>query len=215
MGIAVTAADTANGVWWYSTNNGASWNALGAVANNSARLLAADGNTRLYFQPNANYHGTLATAITFRSWDQSSGRTARWPTATSNGGTTAFSTATDTGQPGDQPSGRHAVGDQRHDQRGHADNQWAGDLAPRGGWRRGDAHFKITGITNGTLYQNDGTTPIGSGTFITLPKGTRDSNLRPRRISTVAAVSRSKLRPPTATPAWAAVRWSRPLRSTP
>ena len=80
LGIAVTAADTANGAWWYSTDNGANWNALGAVASNNARLLAADANTRLYFQPNANYNGTLATAITFRAWDQTSGTTARWPT---------------------------------------------------------------------------------------------------------------------------------------
>ncbi len=28
-------------------------------------------------------------------------------------------------------------------------------------------HFKITGITNGALFQNDGTTPIAAGTFIT------------------------------------------------
>ena len=32
LGIAVTAANTTNGTWFYSTNNGASWNALGAVA---------------------------------------------------------------------------------------------------------------------------------------------------------------------------------------
>ena len=96
LGIAVTAADTANGAWWYSTDNGASWNALGAVANNNARLLAADANTRLYFQPNANYSGTLASAITFRAWDQTSGTSGTLADTTSNGGTTAFSTATDT-----------------------------------------------------------------------------------------------------------------------
>ena len=32
-------------------------------------------------------------------------------------------------------------------------------------------HFKITGITNGTLYQNDGTTPITNSTFITFAEG--------------------------------------------
>jgi VCBS repeat-containing protein len=32
-------------------------------------------------------------------------------------------------------------------------------------------HFKITGITNGTLYQNDGTTPIPEGSFITFAQG--------------------------------------------
>ena len=96
LGIAVTAADTANGSWFYSINNGTNWNALGAVANNNARLLAADANTRIYFQPNANYNGTLATAITFRAWDQTSGSNGALADTTTNGGTTAFSSATDT-----------------------------------------------------------------------------------------------------------------------
>ena len=32
-------------------------------------------------------------------------------------------------------------------------------------------HFKITGITNGTLFKNDGLTPITDGTFITVAEG--------------------------------------------
>ena len=32
-------------------------------------------------------------------------------------------------------------------------------------------HFKITGITNGTLFLNDGTTQINSGDFITFAQG--------------------------------------------
>src|SRR5262249_47615173 len=32
-------------------------------------------------------------------------------------------------------------------------------------------HFKITGITNGTLFLNDGTTVINDGAFITFPQG--------------------------------------------
>src|SRR5206468_8972722 len=59
LGIAVTGTNTANGTWWYSTNNGGSWLALGAVSGANARLLAADGATRPHFQPNANYNGTL------------------------------------------------------------------------------------------------------------------------------------------------------------
>jgi VCBS repeat-containing protein len=96
LGIAVTAADTANGAWWYSTDDGVNWNGLGAVANNNARLLAADANTRVYFQPNANWNGTLASAITFRAWDQSSGSAGSLADTSTNGGTTAFSAATDT-----------------------------------------------------------------------------------------------------------------------
>ncbi len=33
------------------------------------------------------------------------------------------------------------------------------------------AFFQITGITGGTLFQNNGTTPIASGSFITLAQG--------------------------------------------
>jgi Cadherin-like domain/Cadherin-like/Concanavalin A-like lectin/glucanases superfamily/Bacterial Ig domain len=73
LGIAVTAVDTTNGSWWYSTNGGTNWTALNGVSDSSARLLAADANTRLYFQPNANFNGTLANSITFRAWDQTSG----------------------------------------------------------------------------------------------------------------------------------------------
>ncbi|TWT84883.1 PilZ domain protein [Planctomycetes bacterium CA13] len=73
LGIAITAADATNGTWYYSIDNGSNWNALGAVSDSNARLLAADLDTRLYFQPNADYHGTLANAITFHAWDQTSG----------------------------------------------------------------------------------------------------------------------------------------------
>ena len=44
LGVAITGADSSNGAWWISTNNGASWSALGAVSDASARLLAADGS---------------------------------------------------------------------------------------------------------------------------------------------------------------------------
>lgn len=95
-GIAVTAADTTNGTWYYSTNNGSTWTALGAVSDTSAQLLASDAVTRLYFQPNTNYSGTLASAITFRAWDQTSGSNGSLADTSTNGGATAFSTATDT-----------------------------------------------------------------------------------------------------------------------
>src|SRR3990170_5922776 len=96
LGIAVTAANTSNGSWWYSKNNGTNWYALGAVTNKNARLLAADASTRIYFAPNTNYYGTLANAITFRAWDQTSGSNGGLANTTNNGGSKAFSTAIDT-----------------------------------------------------------------------------------------------------------------------
>jgi hypothetical protein len=95
-GIAITAADTTNGSWFYSTNGGTNWNALGSVSNTNARLLAANANTRLYFQPTANYNGTLTNGITFRAWDQTPGTNGSTADTTNNGGIYAFSSATDT-----------------------------------------------------------------------------------------------------------------------
>jgi hypothetical protein len=95
-GIAVTAADVGQGAWFYSLNNGGSWSALGAVSNGNARLLAADAGTRLYFRPNPDFSGSIAGALTFRAWDRSSGSAGTLASTTSNGGGTAFSSATDT-----------------------------------------------------------------------------------------------------------------------
>ena len=95
-GIALTATNTTNGSWFYSLDNGSSWTAVGAVADNSALLLGADGNTRLYFQPNANFSGIVSNAITFRAWDQTSGAAGSKVDTSGGGSSSAFSTATDT-----------------------------------------------------------------------------------------------------------------------
>jgi len=95
-GIAITAADTTKGSWFYSTNGGTNWNPLGLVSNTNALLLAANANTRLYFQPTANYNGTLTNGITFRAWDQTPGTNGSTADTTNNGGFYGFSTATDT-----------------------------------------------------------------------------------------------------------------------
>jgi len=95
-GIALTATNTANGTWWYSLDNGASWSLVGAVSNSAALLLKADAGTRLYFQAAANFNGSVADAITYRAWDQTSGSAGNKVDTASGGGTTAFSTATAT-----------------------------------------------------------------------------------------------------------------------
>ena len=95
LGIAVIAVDTANGNWFYSTDNGASWIAVGSVTDSNARLLAADANTRIYFQSAADYNGTMANAIMFRAWDRSNGVNGGLADASINGGGTAFSAAAD------------------------------------------------------------------------------------------------------------------------
>ncbi len=90
-GIAITATTNGNGSWEYSIDNGSNWLSVGAVANNSALLLRSTDLVR--FVPN----GQNATTgdITFRAWDQTSGSAGNKVDATTNGTTTAFSTATE------------------------------------------------------------------------------------------------------------------------
>lgn len=96
LGVAITGADASHGTFYYSTNNGTTWSALGAVSDASARILAANSSDRIYFQPSPGFSGTISSAITFRAWDQTSGSEGSTASTASNGGSTAFSTATDT-----------------------------------------------------------------------------------------------------------------------
>jgi len=94
-GLALTAVDASNGTWYYTTD-GTTWNVVGKVAENNALLLAADAKTQLYFQPKANFNGSVINAITFRAWDQTSGSAGSKVDTSTNGDTTAFSRDTDT-----------------------------------------------------------------------------------------------------------------------
>ncbi|MDM8557326.1 LamG-like jellyroll fold domain-containing protein [Candidatus Parabeggiatoa sp. HSG14] len=73
-GIAVIAMDNTNGTWEYSLDNGESWIAFGIPSETDARLLLIDGhNTRIRFQPNMNFEGTVKQGLTFRAWEQQTG----------------------------------------------------------------------------------------------------------------------------------------------
>ena len=96
LGIAVTAADTANGAWWYSTNNGASWNALGAVASNNAQAAGGGCQHAALLPARCQLLRHVGHRDYLPHWDQTSGSNGTLADTTSNGGTTAFSTATDT-----------------------------------------------------------------------------------------------------------------------
>ncbi|WP_417465733.1 VCBS domain-containing protein [Kordiimonas sp.] len=101
--IAVTNVDNTNGVWQYSTNNGSSWTNFSGVTGSSVDIESAsvllDGtltgaSTNLIrFVPDADYNGTAT--ITYRAWDKSSGSVGGTADTSTNGDTTAFSTATE------------------------------------------------------------------------------------------------------------------------
>jgi len=72
QGIAITALNTANGSWQYTTN-GTTWNNTPTVSATNALLLASGANTKIRLVPNAGYNGTVANGITFAAWDQITG----------------------------------------------------------------------------------------------------------------------------------------------
>ncbi|WP_254173994.1 DUF4347 domain-containing protein [Planktothrix pseudagardhii] len=93
-GIAVTSLSNASdGTWQFSNDNGNNWTTFGAVTDSSATLLS---NTALVrFVPNANFNGNVS--LTYRGWDGTSGSNGQTGVNVStNGGITAFSTATAT-----------------------------------------------------------------------------------------------------------------------
>ena len=95
-GVAIVNVDQAHGTVQFSANNGSTWTNVGAVSTSNALLLPADANTRVRLVPTDAYLGTISDAITLRAWDQTSGVADAFADTTVNGGSTAFSTATDT-----------------------------------------------------------------------------------------------------------------------
>jgi VCBS repeat-containing protein len=95
-GIAITAFDSTNGKLFFSTNGGTTWTEATGISNTNALLLASDADNRIYFQPNASFSGTASSAVTFRAWDKTTGAEGDFVSTATNGGTSAFSSATDT-----------------------------------------------------------------------------------------------------------------------
>jgi hypothetical protein len=95
-GIAIIGANVSHGTWQYSLDNGSTWRALGSPTSSSARLLASDTLTRVRFVPDRNWAGTLSNGLTFRAWDRTVGNNGETRGVSSTGGSTAFSSTSDT-----------------------------------------------------------------------------------------------------------------------
>ncbi|MET0333980.1 MAG: hypothetical protein ABW190_06890, partial [Rhizobacter sp.] len=91
-GVAITSLSSGNGTWQYSINGGSTWAAVGTVGLNSALLLRDTDYVR--FVPNGA-NGTTAS-FSYKAWDRTSGTQGNKVDATVGGGTTAFSTTSDT-----------------------------------------------------------------------------------------------------------------------
>ena len=94
--IAITAKSTTGGTLQFSTNNGSNWANVGAVSNTSSLLLVSTDRVR--FVPNQDFNGS-AGSFTFRAWDQTTtgaGSAGTKVNTSTNGGTSEFSSETDT-----------------------------------------------------------------------------------------------------------------------
>jgi hypothetical protein len=94
-GMALIGTTATNGSWEFRLGTGA-WTSVGSVSDANALLLYSDRGiqeTRLRFLPSGS--GATGT-FTFRAWDRSLGTNGTYYNITSNGGTTAFSTLTET-----------------------------------------------------------------------------------------------------------------------
>ncbi|MDD1012709.1 DUF4347 domain-containing protein [Pseudomonas rubra] len=93
-GIAITGASNGSGIWQFSTD-GTSWNDIGSVAGDSALLLRSTDRVRLVPDGATS---TVAT-LTYKAWDQtgaSAGQQGSKVDTSVAGGSSAFSTSTDT-----------------------------------------------------------------------------------------------------------------------
>ena len=114
----------------------------------------AEGNAGLKFTPTANFNGSGSFTIQASTSNGDAGL----------GGSTVNATITVTAV-ADTPSVTNATtNEDTQSTSGLVISRNAADSTEV-------THFKITGITNGTLYKNDGVTQITSGTFITFAEG--------------------------------------------
>lgn len=92
LGIAVNGlSNTSNGLWQFTVNNGTNWYPIGTTGNTNARLLYADGNTRIRFVPNFGFRGEVK--IAFVAWDRTSGANGGVADVRARGGITPYSLA--------------------------------------------------------------------------------------------------------------------------
>jgi hypothetical protein len=97
-GIAITSLSSSRGTWQYSLDNGATWANVGAVSNASALLL--NTTDRVRFVPDGQ--NADAASISYRAWDRSNENSSTTKAGqktdvSTSGGTTAYSSGTQTG----------------------------------------------------------------------------------------------------------------------
>ncbi|NBP89045.1 MAG: hypothetical protein EBU59_11215, partial [Planctomycetia bacterium] len=69
-GIAITGVNLQGGALWFSEDGGSTWLDVGTASEANPRLLAADADSRLYYEPAADFSGTVSDVISFKAWDR-------------------------------------------------------------------------------------------------------------------------------------------------
>ncbi|HYE35347.1 Ig-like domain-containing protein, partial [Methylocaldum sp.] len=120
---------------------------------NGTFITAAEGNAGLKYSPNANYHGANTFTVTASLSNIDAGL----------GGSTNASVTVN--PVADTPAITNASTNE--------DVQTTSGLVITRNVTDGNevTHFKVTGITNGRLFKNDGTTEVTNGTFIRFAEG--------------------------------------------
>ncbi len=90
--VAITALDGSNGTWQYQLNGTGSWTSVTAASISASNALLLHDSDRLRFVPTTGWSG--ATDISYRAWDGSTGTAGGFGDTSTNGGSTAFSTGT-------------------------------------------------------------------------------------------------------------------------
>ncbi|MGC5702607.1 tandem-95 repeat protein [Pseudomonas sp. NFXW11] len=94
-GIAITGASSQGTLYYYGSSSG-TWQSVSSSSLSNTNALLLGPTNLIYFMPSSYANGNIANALTFRAWDQQSGTVYHFADTSSNGGTTAFSSATDT-----------------------------------------------------------------------------------------------------------------------
>ncbi len=163
QGVAITSVDNTNGTWEYSTDTGSNWNSITATSDSNALLLSSSSANMIRFVPDADYHGNSGD-ITVRAWDQSSDSSGDSVDVSTNGGSTAFSSDTATGYftinaVPDTPSIASITTNE--------DTQSGLIIVTSPTEATDISHYKVTGISGGSLFLADGTTAVSNGDFVT------------------------------------------------
>ena len=87
-GIAITATNSGNGAWQYSTDGGTTWNTVSGLTGSNGLLLT--DTDRVRFVPNGE--NATSASFTYHAWDRSGGTAGSLESLATTGGTSPFST---------------------------------------------------------------------------------------------------------------------------